>query len=81
MILMLTAGVAAAVSPNTRRETMMEKETLPCPHCGGAVELGVYMGTTVAAIEAHLESCPDRECPLTLNDMLARLGSAFRLPE
>jgi hypothetical protein len=59
----------------------MEKETLPCPYCGGAVELGADTGATIHAIATHLESCPNHERPMTANDMLARLGSAFRMPE
>lgn len=47
-----------------------------CPYCEGLVD----------SLDNHLPSCPDAESfgvrpPTTKNDILAALGSAFRLPE
>lgn len=45
-----------------------------CPYC---------LGQLVGSVDVHLPTCPSYEAlrPMTVDDMLARLGSAFRLAD
>lgn len=45
-----------------------------CPYC---------LATVQGEVDVHLDSCPDydRLRPMSVDDMLARLGSAFRLAD
>lgn len=47
-----------------------------CPYCNGKLSK-----VTAESVKAHLDSCPgyDAKRPMTVDDMLAALGSAFRL--
>lgn len=49
-----------------------------CPYCEGSILLGE---DGALAVDRHLEACPDYrpERPMSIDDMLAGLGSAFRV--
>lgn len=54
-----------------------------CPHCKGRIHPDPEAGAVTAeAILVHAESCPSAPTrpPTTRNEMLAALGSAFRVP-
>lgn len=59
----------------------MSAEEVICPYCKGRVRRPRRDVTLVETFQHHLDEMHPVAKPITVNDILERLGSRFRLPE